>query len=425
MDYKLTKLPNGLRLMTIPMPALESATLTIWVAAGSRQETPKNRGLAHFLEHMAFKGGKKYPTARAISEKVDGIGGEFNAGTSKDWTNFYIKARAANLEVAFDILSDMLLQPLLKEEEIKREKGVILEEMAMYEDTPMIKIGDIFERLIFTGNSLAEDVIGLEETVKSLTRPDFVNYRQAHYFAPNMLVSVAGGVKEQEVLKLAKKYLGGLGRDGEKAKIATFASGQKSPVVSLKSKKVEQAHLILGFQGHGRGYKGRFVESLLSVILGGGMSSRLFIEVRERRGLAYAVKASTERYGTDAGYLGVYAGVDPKKAAEAIKVILEQIYGLKSGKYLIEEAELTKAKEYLKGHLALALEDTRAVNEFFADQALFLKEILTPEDIFKIIDEITIEEIMAEAKKLLVPKGLNLAVIGPYTSQESFDKLVK
>jgi predicted Zn-dependent peptidase len=406
------------------MSASESATLTIWVTAGSRQETPQIQGLAHFLEHMAFKGGRKYPSARAISEKVDGIGGEFNAGTNKDWTNFYIKARSAKLEVAFDILSDMLLTPLLKEEEIEREKGVILEEMAMYEDTPMIKIGDVFERLIFAGNSLADDVIGKEETVKSLKKQDFVDFRAAHYFAPNMLVSVAGGVKEKDVLALTKKYLVDLPA-GKRTETTEFKAHQEAPKVSLSQKKAEQAHLILGFQGHGRGYKGRFAESLLSVILGSGMSSRLWLAVRERRGLAYAVRTSMERYGTDAGYLGTYAGVDPKKAQEATKVILEQIYGLKKGKYPITRVELLKAKEYIKGHLALSLEDTRAVNEFFADQALFLPKIQTPETIFKIIDEITIDEIMAEAQKLLIPQGLNLAIIGPYNSPEKFEKLVK
>lgn len=426
MNYKKTKLSNGLRIITVSMPSLESATLGVWVKTGSRNEEKKLNGISHFLEHMVFKGSKKRPTAREISEAVDSIGGEFNAGTSKDWTDFYIKARAANIGTAFDVLGDMVLNPLLKSEEIEREKGVIIEEIAMYEDTPMHRIGEVFEQLIYSGNSLGWDIAGTKETVKEIKKNDFENYRKIHYYPENLLVTVAGGFEEKKVLSFAKKYFSRLNfkKQSGKDDNMEFKSGQSSPKLKLYSKKKEQAHFILGFLGDGRGYEGRFAQGVLATILGGGMSSRLFIEIRERRGLAYSVRTSFDRYqGT--GYIGTYAGVDPKKAEEAIKVILDQSYGLSSGKYPITKKELIKAKEFLKGHMALALEDTRDVNAFFAEQELFLDKVLTPEEVFEKIDDVKVEEVLYEAKRLFVSERLNLALIGPQKDKTVFEKLLK
>lgn len=427
MNYKKIVLKNGLRLIFVPLPNLESVTITVWVKTGSRNEEAKINGISHFLEHMVFKGSKKRPSALEISKAVDAIGGEFNAATSKDWTNFYIKARVGNLETAFDVLSDMVLNPLLKKEEIEREKGVIVEEIAMYEDTPMIKIGDVFEELMFAGSPLGRDVAGTADSVRSMTKNDFERYRELHYYPDNMLLTVAGGVKEKEVVKMAERYFTEVTFKGASFKgvLGRFASKQIKPQVKLHSKKKEQAHLILGFLGHGRGYEGRFAEAVLSAILGGGMSSRLFIEVRERRGLAYAVKTSIDRY-IDTGYLATYAGVDPKKIEEAIAVMLEQHYGIyKSRNLQISNAELRKAKEYLKGHLALALEDTKEVNDFVGLNELFLGKIETPEEIFGKVDKVTREDVVAAAKKLFRPERLNLAIIGPYKDAQKFRKLIE
>lgn len=423
--YTVKKLKNGLRVLTVPMASSESATVTVWVKTGSRNEESRINGISHFLEHMVFKGGAKRPTAKEISEAVDGIGGEFNAATNKDWTNFYIKSAIGNIETAFDVLSDMVLSPVLSKEEIEREKGTIVQELNMYEDTPMMKIGDVFENLMFDGNSLARDVGGVAKTVRNALRNDFVRYRETYYYPENMLLVVSGGVTEKNALKLAKKYFGNF-----KSKQKTSSGGkafkvtQKSPQLKLKSKKNEQAHFILGFIGDGRNYEGKFAQAILSSILGGGMSSRLFIEVRERRGLAYSVKNFLERY-QEVGYIGTYAGVDPKKVEEAISIVLDQCYGIASGKYPILEKELTKAKEYLKGHLALGLEDTSVVGEFFASQELFLKKVLTPEEVYKKLDIVTIKDVVAEAKRLFTPSRLNLAIIGPFTNDSKFKKLLK
>ncbi len=417
-------LDNGLRVITIPFPAMESVTATIWAGVGSKFEDLKIGGISHFLEHMVFKGSKKRPSARDISEAVDSMGGEFNAGTSKEWTNFYIKGRSAKLETSLDILSDMVLNPLLKPEEIEREKGVILEEMAMYEDTPMYKISDVFEGLIFDKTMLGPDVIGTRESVKAITKDDFVQYRKMHYYAENMLLTIAGGVDEEKVYNLAKKYLEqDLPSKTHKRKGEQILISQNTPKFKLVSKKNEQAHFILGFIGSPKQHPERYIEAVLSTILGGGMSSRLFIEVRERRGLAYSVRSDVEHYvGT--GYVGTYAGVETSKVEDAIKVVLEQHYGLADGTLAISDAELNKAKEYLKGHMALFLEDTKHVSRFFGEDELLLGKSDTLEDIYVGIDAVTKEEVVNVAKKLFTPDRLNLAIIGPYKSEEKFVKLL-
>jgi predicted Zn-dependent peptidase len=422
MDYKISRLPNGLRVVTSILPNLESATLTIWVKAGSRLETDRIAGISHFLEHMVFKGSQSRPSAREIAEAVDAIGGEFNAATSKEWTNFYIKARSANLPLAFDVLADMVLNPVLKAEEVEREKGVILEEMAMYEDTPIYKIGDVFEELTFSGSTLGRDIIGLKESIKSLSRNDFISYREAHYYADNIVITVSGGVSESDVLSLSRKYFSNLEKGKSKVKY-NYNHRQKSPRVKLKKKANEQAHLILGFVGYPRGHQNRFTEAVLSCLLGGGMSSRLFTEIRERRGLAYSVKTSADHF-VDTGEFATYAGVDVKKAHEAIKVMLDQYYGLASGQYPISQKELAKAKEFLKGHLALALEDTKEINVLFGENELMLGRIETPDEIYANIDKVSKKEVVKLAGQIFRPEGLNLAIIGPYKDSEPFEKLL-
>ncbi len=424
MKFEKSNLKNGLTILTVPMPSLESATVTVWVNTGSRKEERKTNGISHFLEHMTFKGSKKRPSARAIAEAVDSFGGEFNASTSKEWTNFYIKSRAANLNVAFDVLSDMVLNPILDPTEIEREKGVIVEEINMYEDTPLWKVWEVFETLIFAGNKLSWDIAGSPETVRATKQKDFINYRQTHYYPKNMLVSVVGSVTQKQVTAHVEKYLSNLKNGRSKSEPQKFVSKQKGAQLRLHAKKKEQAHFVLGFPSSPLGDKNRFKETLIAAILGGGMSSRLFTEVRERRGLAYSVKTDVERL-TDTGYIAGYAGVDPKKAEEAIKVMLDQFYGLAEGRYDIGEIELKKAKEYVKGHLALSLEDTHDVSRLFGARQLLTGKIDAPEDLYTGIDAVTKDEIVAHAKKLFVHEKLNLAIIGPYKSESKFEKLIK
>lgn len=423
MDYKLHTLKNGLRVITVPIPTLESATVTVWVGVGSRYETSRTLGLSHFLEHMTFKGSKKRPSAKEIAEAIDSIGGEFNASTSKEWTNFYIKTRAANIDIAFDVLSDMVLNPLLKEQDIKREKGVIVEEMGMYDDTPVWKISDLFENLIFKGSELGKDIIGTKNTVKSMKRNDFDLYRKIHYGSNNIVVTVAGGIETNNINKLAEKYFGNVKKKKKKG-IKEINTKKKRDQVLVSSKQKEQAHFILGFPASKRGSKNRFSEQVLATILGKGMSSRLFTEVREKRGLAYSVKASKEHYA-DIGYIDVYAGVDPKRIEEAIKVILDQIYGIAEGKYPIKKKEIKKAKEYVKGHMALALEDTKSVNLFFGIRELLLNKIETPKQVYKKVDKVSMDDIVNVAGNIFKPDCIFLSIIGPYKEKSKFKKLIK
>jgi len=257
MQYKINRLLNGLRVLTVPMPQSESATLTVWVKTGSRNENKKVGGISHFFE---------------ISEVVDSIGGEFNAATSKDWTNFYIKTRNANLDVAFDVLSDMVLNPILKEEEIKREKGTILQEIAMYEDTPVAKIGDVFEELAFEGNSLGWDTAGTADSVKRIIKNDFLSYRKLYYYPENMLVTLSGGISGKKSLELARRYfeknlLTHLGSELGLSRGGLFESVQDKPQVKIKTKQTDQCHFILGFMGDGRNYKNRYAQGVLATIL--------------------------------------------------------------------------------------------------------------------------------------------------------------
>lgn len=432
MKYFLSKLPNKLRVLTVPIASLESATVIVWAKTGSKYEDEKLSGISHFLEHMAFKGGKKYKNAKNVAEAVDAMGGEFNAGTSKEWTNFYIRCGVDNLDRAFDVLSDMLLAPKLRESDIQREKGVIVEEIGMYEDTPSAKIEDYFENLIFKGNTLGQDVIGTRETVRSFKRADFVKYRDKHYFAENMLITVAGGIDEKEVKLLSEKYFGeipgqarnddgGARNDG---KGPGYKSIQTQPQVFLSNQKREQANFIVGFPGLTLDSPDRYKETVLMTLLGNGMSSRLFTEVREKRGLAYAVRSDSSRY-VETGYVGAYGGVDTKRATEAVKVTLNEFYKLTSAKHGITRVEFEKAKEYIKGHIALSLESTKAICGYFGIDELLRGKITTPEEDFEAIDSVTIDDVLTIAKELFNPQMVNLAVIGPYKESREFEKILK
>ncbi len=427
MVFHKNVLVNGLRVITIPMPSLESVTVSVWVKTGSRNENKKNNGISHFLEHMFFKGTTNRPTAKQIAEEIDQIGGVQNAGTSKEYTEYYIKCRADKIEVAFDLLSDMALNSLLDAKEIEREKGTIIEEIRMYEDTPMMNIGEVFEGLIYDGHTLGMDIAGTEASVQGMRREDFVDYKNNFYTPENMIITVAGGVTQNIVDKLAKQYFGNfqlpISNFQSISNSQIFKNEQIAPKIKLHNKKKEQTHVILGFIADGKNYKNKYAQTLLATILGGGMSSRMFTEVRERRGLAYSIRTSMDRY-TDIGYMGTYAGLDTKRAEEAVKVMLEEHYKIVNSVQRIADSELHKAKEFLKGHLALALEDTSDVSGFFGDQELFSEKVLTPEEVFKLVDKVTMDEVNFEAKRLFVPERLNLAIIGPYENDEKFKSIL-
>jgi len=422
LTHHLTTLKNGLRLITVPMKSVESMTVMIGVGAGSRYETKGTNGLSHFLEHMLFKGTKKRPTTLDISSTLDSIGAEFSGGTEKEWTIYYVKANTAHQNLAFDILADMVLNSKLEEEEIERERGVIIEELNMYEDTPIQKISEVFESLLYSPTPLSWYVGGLKENIRAIKRDDFLEYQKRLYFARNMVIVKAGKVDEKEALSLTEKYFGKLKfQEKEKFQPAIYLK-QKAPRVRLRSKKTNQSHFCLGFRGYPNSHPDHYVLSVLAIILGGSMSSRMFIQVRERRGLAYYIQTSKDFY-LDTGYLVTQAGVDVNKIDEAIKVILNKYWQIVEKK--VDLKELNKAKEFLKGRLILALEHSDAVAEKYALQALLEKKIKDPQEIIETVDKITSEDIQRVAKDIFAPEKLNLAIIGPYNDEERFLKLLR
>ena len=423
MNYTKKILPNGLRLITIPMPSFESATVLVMAGAGSRYETKLNNGISHFLEHMAFKGTEKRPSAMAIASVIDGIGGEFNAFTGKETTGYYIKAQNSHVELCLDILSDMLQHMLLDAKEIEKEKGVISEEINMYEDTPMRKIGDIYENLLYGDTPLGWDIAGEKDIIRAITRENFVSYMESLYSAHNMTVVVAGGIDSQNIEKLVNTYFGSMSRFNTKS-YTPIKENQNTPALLLKEKKTEQIHVAIGVRTVPVDHVDEYPLSVLASILGGGMSSRLFEEVREKRGLAYYVRTHSDHY-MDAGSLTTLAGVDINRVDQAVEVIMENYRKVATGTLEITDTELKKAKEYLKGHLVLELEDSRSVANFYAHQELTEKDIENPDDVLTSIENVTIDQIIEVGKKYFVNSGLNLALIGNYQNKEALEKLLR
>lgn len=423
MNYTKRVLDNGLRVITVPMPSFESATVMVMVGAGSRYENENNNGISHFLEHMAFKGTNKRPSAMDIASLIDGIGGEFNAFTSKEVTGYFVKAAKNHAELCLDVLSDMLQNSKLDELEIEKERGVILEEINLYEDTPARKIGDVYESLLYGDTPMGWDIAGRKDVIRKITRADFVDYMGSLYSAKNMVVVVAGGVIPDQIEAMAKKYFAKM-PNFDTVNYTPLVENQVKPSLNIKHKETEQVHIALGFRTVPLEHQDRFALSVLGSILGGGMSSRLFSEVREKRGLAYYVRTSSENY-QDAGNMVSTAGLDSKRIEDGIKVIIEQYAKFSEGKAEITKTELAKAKEYIKGHLVLEEEDSRFMAAFYAQNELLEKQMETPEDVIESIMKVKMEEVEEVAKKYFKNETLNLAIIGNFKDEERFKKLLK
>lgn len=424
-NYTTHILKNGLTLITVPMPGVKSATVMVMVGAGSRYETKNINGLSHFLEHMAFKGTTKRPSSLIISSTIDAIGGEFNAFTSKDHTGYYVKAAANHVSLLIDVLSDMLLHSLFKTEEIEREKGVIIEEINMYQDTPIRHIGDIYEELLFGDNPLGWNIAGKPDIIRKVKREDFMDYVSKLYRPNNTTLVIAGGIAPQQaqIKKLVENQLGGWQKKATQSwKKITLS--QTKPKVLVEYKDSEQAHMALGVPAFRYDHPKQYALEVLAAILGGGMSSRLFIQVRERRGLAYYVRSDVEHY-LDVGGFTTQAGIDVKRIDDAITVMLEEYFGIADGSKPIYDEELSKAKEYLKGRLTLELEDSRSVAGLYATQYTLKRKARTPEEIIAKTDTVTKEEAVAVAREIFDRKKLNLAIIGPYKDASRFEKLLE
>lgn len=411
-------LSNGLQVILVDTQSFPTLTALVMVGAGSRYENKKNNGIAHFFEHMAFKGSKQFPSSYAISSAIEGIGGVFNAFTSKDHTGYWIKATNDHTTKLIDVLSDMLLASLLDPEEIEREKGVIVEEINMYEDMPARKVGDIFEEVVYKGNPLGYDIAGTKDTVTSFNRETFTSYMEALYAPSNATVVLAGGLqgKQEECLAYIEKKFG-TWINKETPKPILFTHKQTKPEFYAKNKKTEQVHISLGYRAFSFSDKRKYALQLLAAILGGGMSSRLFMQVRERRGLCYYISTGRELY-SDSGTIVTQAGIrnDKDKIQEAIHVIIDEHMKIANGD--ITEKELSDAKELVKGRFALSLEDSMNIATMFGTKFVLEKEVANPSRVIEHIMKVQKNEIVDLAKELFVSKTLNGAMIGPFESSD-------
>jgi predicted Zn-dependent peptidase len=411
-------LDNGLRVLTANLEHAQSVTCMVMLAAGSRYETPDTNGIAHFSEHMFFKGTQRRPSARDIAGEVDSIGGEFNAFTGKEYTAYYVKCAAEHRDVALDVLADMLRNSRFDAEEIDREKGVIIEEMNMYFDTPRDYIGGVYESLLYGDQPLGWDIIGRKETVREATRDTFMQYLDRWYKPPRMIVGIAGKIGD-DALARATELFGDMpgGETGEPEPAREYQSER----VRVFTKQSDQAHLILGVPSYPIEHPDRYALQMVATVLGGGMSSRLFTEVRERRGLAYYVFGLNHSY-TDAGSLYSQAGVDINRIEEAVTTIATELKKIAAEP--VPSDELEKARNFSKGRFVLQLENPQGLILFGLRKEVLEHRAAEPEEVLAGIDAVTGEDVQRVARDLIDEEKLRLALIGPFDDAERFEKLL-
>ena len=419
--FQVDTLPNGLRILTAPVDSAQSVSCAIMLAAGSRYETSETNGIAHFAEHMFFKGTEKRPTARDISMEIDAIGGEFNAFTGKEYTAYYVKCAAEFRDVALDVIVDMLRNSKFAEEEIEREKGVIVEEMNMYYDTPRDFIGGVYEQLLYDDQPLGWDIIGRKEAVHAATHDTFRGYVD-HWYQPSRMVLGVGGAIGDGLREKVEALLGDMAdaATGEPQRVQVDGSNG-APRVKVHTKQSDQAHICLGVHSYPLEHPDRYPLMILSTVLGGGMSSRLFTEVREKRGLAYYVFGLNHSY-TDTGSLYSQAGVDIKRIDDAVSTIASELR--KIAEEPIPADEFEKSRNFAKGRFVLQLETPHGLIMFGLRREVLEKNAPDLKEILAEIDKVTAEDVQRVAQDLMREEAFRLALIGPFDDAERFQKLL-
>lgn len=425
--YKIQKLSNGLSLLTAPQKGAKTTAVLVMVATGSKYEDRRTSGLSHFLEHMFFKGTTKRPDTLTISTALDRVGGEYNAFTSKEYTGYWVKTAGKSAELALDVIADMLLNSKFEEEEIAREKGVIIEEVNMYLDNPIMRVGEVFEECLYGDTPAGWDTIGTKETINAFKRKDFVKYYQSQYKSGNSFVCLAGYIPPK-VKSLVEKHFNKYPK-GRALPKQEVKEKQNQAQVKLEYKKTDQAHLVLGVRTPAYGNPDYAALKMISLALGGSMSSRLFLNLRERNGLCYYVRSGYEAY-TDTGYLATQAGVPVDKIKKAIAIIVEEYKKMAEEK--ISDQELKKIKQFVANKTLLKLEGADQVAGWYGQQLVMLSQQkgkklkpTTPAEHLKKMKAVTPEDIQRVAKKIFTTKNLNLAIIGPYKKMEEFRGLLK
>jgi len=411
------KLANGLTLLTIPMPT-ESVTAILLVRVGSRDESKEINGLSHFVEHMVFKGTQKWPTTQAVNRIIDSVGGVFNAFTGQEYTGFWVKLAKKHLNLALEFLYQIVFKLKLPEVELERERGVILEEIKMRHDEPMTLVTDKFVSQIYGLTQLGQEVIGTSENIKKIKREEFLNHLSHWYQPSNMVLAIAGAVGE--VKETAEKIFGGKG-DGFINQPEKLKFKQDKPQVQVINKQIEQAHFCLGVRTFGRVDPDRYALAVLTTILGGNTSSRLWNEIRENRGLAYYVRSMTDSF-RETGYLTTQAGCAIDKLGETIKLTIKEYE--KISQQPVKDKELKLAKEYLKGRLALAFEDSQTVAGEYGESLLLEGRVRTLAEIYAKLEQVRADRIQQVAGKILAASQLNLTIVGPFKNQSKFARLL-
>lgn len=414
---------SGLRLITAPNEGTKAVTLLILVGAGSRNEEQHERGISHFLEHMFFKGGERFTNAKEVSETIDAIGGDFNAFTGKEYAGYYVKCASESVEIAFDVLSDMLMNATFPTHEIEKERGVILQEMNMYEDTPTYKIGWDFEQLLFGAHHpMGWDQIGTKELITTVTQEQFESYRSALYSPENTVIIASGNITPENAREMTAKFFP-IPKGTRTRHHVGFQWQNMEQKIHIRHKKTEQAHIVMGYPGLPVGHPDEYAKKLLAVILGGNMSSRMFLNIREAHGLCYSISTTTDCY-TDCGTVSTHAGVDIPRVNQAIYAIRKEYES--AAREGITASELEKAKSFLKGKITLRMEDSEEVASFLGTQALLRSNMKTLEELFAQIDALTVENVSRVAHELFDPQKLALAAIGPFEGKESeFEQILR
>lgn len=418
---KKTTLKNGLRILTIPQRGTRTVTVLVLVGTGSKYETKDKNGISHFLEHMFFKGTTKRPTPIQVAEALDQVGGQYNAFTGEDYTGYYAKVDAAHFDLALDWVADIFLHSKLPAKEIQKEKGVVMEELHMYRDTPARHVDNLWMQLLYGDQPAGWNIVGRPESILGLSRNDLRAYVKHQYVGWNTVVCIAGNVSQREAVQKVKEAFARIPDRKPMAKVQVKEE-QHAPRVLLEYRKTNQTTIALGVRAYAISHPMRFVQHLLAVALGGMMSSRLFVEVREKLGLAYDISTTSEG-DPDTGYVLTDGGIKNGSAEKAIQVILKEYKKLKSVE--ISKAELAKAKEYEKGKMALQLESSNAKASFYGMQELIQGEMLTPEQLYDKIDQVTPAQIKAVAKDIFRPEKLNLVTLGPHRDKAKFLSLLK
>jgi len=421
MKFSKKVLRNGLRVITVPMKDNPTVTVLALVEAGSKYEEKRVNGISHFLEHMCFKGTTKRPKAVDISKELDALGSQYNAFTAQEYTGYYAKSDAKHFSRIFDVVSDIYLNSTFPDAEMQKEKGVIIEEINMYEDMPQRHVQDLIMKLLYGDQPAGWNIAGEKKNILNMKRDDLVSYKKRHYLPGATVLIVAGQVTEKKVMSEVNKIFGKVlnGKKGHKIKIK---EKQKKPKVLINFKKTDQTHFILGVRSLNFFNKKNPILSVLGGILGGGMSSRLFVKLREEMGVGYYVRAFNDSY-TDHGFFQISAGVDNKRIKEVICAVLEECKKLKS--YEVSDEELNKVKECLIGNMKLSLESTDDIANFYGGQELLKREIKGAKDKAKEIRKVSAKQIRILAKNIFKNNKLNLALIGPFKEKAKFLKILK